>query len=59
MICRAGEFLALVLARARRLLWLRRTRRLTQLALWGLAALTAVRWMRQRAAHRAGGGSRR
>lgn len=54
MILRAGEFLCLMLARAHKLLWLRRTRRLARVALLGLAALAALRWMRQRAAHRVG-----
>lgn len=59
MICRAGDFLTLVLGKARKLLWMRRTRQLSRVAFWGLAAAVALRWMRQRAAHRASGGGRK
>lgn len=56
MICRAGEYLVIVLTQARRLLWLRRSRRLWQAGLLGVVALAAFRWLRTRAGHRAGGG---
>ncbi len=56
MICRAGEYLMLVLNKARHLLWLRRQRRrIWQAGLLGMAALAAFRWLRHRAAHRASG----
>lgn len=58
-ILRAGEFLALILAKAHQLLLVRRARRLARLALLGLAAVAAFRWLRHRAAHRAGGGGAR
>lgn len=54
-ILRAGEFLAIVLAKARRLLWVRRTRRLARVALVGALALAAFRCLRHRAGHRAAG----
>ena len=56
MICRAGDFLIEVLTKARRLLWLRRSRRLWQAGLVGVAALAALRWMRRRAGQRVAGG---
>lgn len=59
MICRAGDYLVVVLTKARRLMWLRRSRRVWQAGLLGVAALAAFRWLRQRAGHRAGGGSGR
>lgn len=52
MILRAGDYLVGVLHTARRLLWARRSRRLTRLALVGLAALLAVRWARRRSGPR-------
>lgn len=58
-ILRAGEFLAIVLAKARRLLWVRRTRRLTRVAIAGALALAAFRWLRHRAGHQARSGPRR
>jgi hypothetical protein len=61
MIVRAGEFLLAVLTQARRLLWARRVARATRVALVGVLALSALRWLRQRAAHRvaSGGGKLR
>lgn len=56
---RAGEFLAIILAKARRLLWLRRGRRLMHLAICGVAALAAFRWLRHRTGHRMGGSGRK
>lgn len=57
MICRAGDFLGEVLTKARRLLWLRRSRRLSQAGLVGVAVLAAFRWMRRHAGHRAAAGA--
>lgn len=48
MILRAGDFLMTVLHTAHKLLWIRRTRRMAQLAIYGLAALTTLRWVRRR-----------
>lgn len=55
MILRAGDFLVAVLHKAKQLLWIRRTRRLTRVAIVGLVALAAFRWLRHRAGHRHGG----
>ncbi|PRW60207.1 E3 ubiquitin- ligase CHFR isoform X4 [Chlorella sorokiniana] len=44
MIVRAGDYLVVVLTKARRLLWLRRSRRVWQAGLLGVAALAAFRY---------------
>lgn len=52
MILRAGDYLVSVLRTARKLLWVRLTRRLTRLALVGVTAALALRWARRRAGPR-------
>lgn len=52
MIARAGDYLVTVLRTARQLVWIRRTRKLTRLALVGLVAVVSLRWLRTRVGQR-------